>query len=234
MQIRKKLFIVSGGTYGKLGNAYVVQHNDGYLLIDSSVPGARETILSNLSHWDISEEQITHVLLTHGHDDHAGCAAWFQEKGAKVYVGAPDAPMLINGNFGLESPQTNHVMPPCTPDVTFTEDTVLEIGGLTIQVILAPGHTDGTVLYYVQIGEDRVLFSGDTFYTDGEKGDAAYTGWKGDMTYSGEKLGESFAKLWKMDLKPTIIVGGHGIPRVGNDAHESIKIAYKYWMLNNR
>jgi glyoxylase-like metal-dependent hydrolase (beta-lactamase superfamily II) len=75
----------------------------------------------------------------------------------------------------------------------------------------------------VQVGEDRVLFSGDTFYTDGEKGEAAYTGWKGDLTYSGEKLGECFARLWKMALMPTIIIGGHGIPQVDNDAYESIK-----------
>lgn len=234
MQIRKKLFLVSGGTYGKLGNAYALQHNDGYLLIDCSVPGAKDTILANLKHWDIREEQITHVLLTHGHDDHAGCAAYFQEKGARIFVGAPDAEMLINGNFGPESPQTNHVMPPCRPDETFSCDTVLEIGGLSVQVWLAPGHTDGSVLYYVDLGEDKVLFTGDMFFPDGETGSAAFTGWKGDMTYSGEKLGESFARLWKMNLKPTVIIGGHGIPRIGNDAYETIKIAYKYWMLNNR
>jgi len=27
---------------------------------------------------------------------------------------------------------------------------------------------------------------------------------------------------------------GHGAPRIGNNAHESIRVAYKYWMLNNR
>lgn len=234
MQIRKKLYMVSGGPYGKLGNAWLVQHDEGYLLIDCGNPGAKETIQANLRHWDIAEEQITHVLMTHGHDDHAGCAAWLQTLGAKIYVGAADAPLLINGNFGPDSPQTNHVMPSCTPDGTFTQDTMLEIGGLSIDVYMMPGHTDGTVLYFLQLDDDRVLFTGDMFYTDGETGAEAYTGWKGDMTYSGEKLGHSFAKLWKLDLKPTIIVGGHGTPRIGSNAYESIRIAYKYWMLNNR
>lgn len=54
------------------------------------------------------------------------------------------------------------------------------------------------------------------------------------MNYSCLKLGESFEKLWKLDLSPTVIVGGHGIPRIGNEAKESIKIAYKYYLLNNR
>lgn len=234
MQIRKRLYLVSGGTYGRLGNAYAVEHSQGFILIDCSVPGARDTILANLRHWDISEDRITHVLMTHGHDDHAGCAAWFQQKGAKVCVGAADAQMLIDGHLGLNSPQTNHVMPPCTPDQTFDRDTVLQIGDLTIQVYLAPGHTDGSVLYYLTLGEDRVLFSGDMFFPDGETGAAAFTGWKGDMTYSGEKLGESFARLWQLDLKPTVVIGGHGIPRIGSDAHDCIRTAYKYWMLNNR
>ncbi|MFT4274419.1 MAG: MBL fold metallo-hydrolase [Pantoea sp.] len=234
MQLRKKLFMISGGTFGKLGNAYAIQHDRGYALVDCSVPGALETIRDNLRYWGIAEEQITHVLLTHGHDDHAGCAAWFQQKGANICVGSADAHMLINGNFGPDSPQTNHVMPACRPDILFEKDTALEIGGLTVQVFTMPGHTDGSVIYFVRLGEDEVLFAGDMFFTDGEKGDQAFTGWKGDMTYSGEKLGESFAKLWKLNLWPGVIIGGHGIARIGKDAHESIKIAYKYWQLNNR
>lgn len=234
MKIRNNLFIVSGGTYGKLGNAYVVQHDAGYILIDSSVPGAQETIVSNLQYWGIDENKITHVLLTHGHDDHAGCAAYFQKKGAKICIGAPDATMLIEGNFGSESPQTHHVMPPCVPDVTYTDDTAFDIENLHVQVYMMPGHTDGTVLYYIDVDGEKILFSGDMFYPDGETGALAFTGWKGDMTYSGEKLNESFAKLWQLDLKPTIVVGGHGIVRIGLDASDVIKTAYKYCLMNNR
>ncbi|MBL1227581.1 MBL fold metallo-hydrolase [Enterococcus sp. BWR-S5] len=234
MQIRKGLYLLSGGPYGKLGNAYAVKHNEGYLLIDSSNPGALKTILGNLDYWGISEDKITHVLLTHGHDDHAGCAAYFQEKGAKVIVGSEDTEMMAQGDFGVESPYTNHVMPPCKVDDVFTQDTQLEIGGLNIQVYTMPGHTDGSVVFYVQLDMDYVLFSGDMFFPDGETGNVASTGWKGDMNYNGVKLGESFAKLWRLNLMPTVIVGGHGIPRVGNDAKESIKLAYKYYLLNNR
>jgi len=234
MQLRKKLFMVSGGTYGRLGNAYAIQHDRGFVLIDCSVPGAQETICKNLHYWGIPENEITHVLLTHGHDDHAGCAAYFQLRGAKVCVGSADAHMLINGNFGPDSPQTNHVMPACRPDILLENDTVLNVGGLSIKVFTMRGHTDGSVIYYVHLDEDEVLFAGDMFFTDGEKGDQAFTGWKGDMTYSGEKLGESFARLWKLNLRPTVVLGGHGIARIGNDAHEAIKVAYKYWQSNNR
>ncbi len=234
MQLTKGVFLISGGTYGKLGNAYVVKHNGGFILIDSSSPGALDTLLENLKYWDIDEQAITHVLLTHGHDDHAGCAAHFQKQGANVYVGAADRTMMEEGNFGIESPQTNHVMPSCFPDQLFTEDTTLIIENLTIDVYLMPGHTDGSVIFYLQLENERILFTGDMFFVDGETGNIASTGWKGDLGYSGEKLGRSFAKLWSLSLTPTIIAGGHGIPRIRNNVQESIKIAYKYYLLNNR
>lgn len=234
MQIRKNLFSISGGTYGKLGNAYLIKYSDGYIMIDSSNPGALETIRQNLSYWDIPEDQVTHVFLTHGHDDHAGCAQYFQKSGAKVYVGKKDKSMMESGNFGPESPYTNHTMPPCKPDFVFENDIQLEIGNLRINVYLTPGHTDGSVVFVIKLDNDTILFSGDMFFPDGEKGDLASTGWKGDLNFNSTYLGESFSKLWALDINPTVILGGHGIPRIGSDAKETIKIAYKYYLINNR
>lgn len=234
MQIRKRLFSVSGGTYGNLGNAYVIKYDAGYVMIDSSNPGALETIQNNLAYWGIPENQITHVLLTHGHDDHAGCSQYFQNQGAKVYVGKSDSQMMKQGNFGKESPYTNHTMPPCTPDFLFEKDLELQIGDLMVQVYLTPGHTNGSVIFSVELDNDTILFTGDMFFPDGEKGDVAKTGWKGDMNFNSTYLGESFAKIWSIGLTPTIILGGHGIARIGKDAKEIIKIAYKYYLLNNR
>lgn len=43
------------------------------------------------------------------------------------------------------------------------------------------------------------------------------------LGYNPEKLGKIFSDFRKLPLSPTIIVGGHGIPRIGNNA----KIAYR-------
>lgn len=48
MKIRNKLFYVSGGLYGQLGNVYAVRHAEGYFLIDCGTPAAYDTILDNL------------------------------------------------------------------------------------------------------------------------------------------------------------------------------------------
>lgn len=234
MKIREKLFYISGGLYGQLGNVFAIKHSDGYFLIDAGNPHAYHTIVENLHYWGIDEKEVTHVLLTHGHDDHAGCASFFQSLGAKIIVGEKDNEILQKGNFGKESPFLNHQMPCCEADVLIKEDTELKIGDVFIKIYTMPGHTKGTLLYYIHLDEDDILFTGDMFYCDGEKGDQAYVGWKGDMNYNSELLGQSFKKLWDLELSPTIVLGGHGNPRIGKEAKDAIMIAYKCYLLNYR
>lgn len=234
MKIRNNLFYLSGGLYGQLGNVYAFKHDNGYGLVDAGTPASYEKIVENLNYWGISEKEVTHVLLTHGHDDHAGSASYFQALGARIILGKEDNYMLQLGNFSKESPFANHQMPKCSADILIEEDTHMTIGGVEIDVYTMPGHTDGFLVYYIKLDNDYVLFSGDMFYCDGEKGDIAYTGWKGDMNYNSEKLGNSFMKLWNLDLSPTVVLGGHGNPRIGQEAKDQIMIAYKYYLINNR
>lgn len=234
MQIRKDLYLVSGGVYGQLGNVLAVRYQGGCFLVDDGNPEAFDTIVENLNYWGISEKEITHVFLTHGHDDHAGTSRQFQELGARIVVGKDDAYMLRQGNFGKESPFMNHQMPCCEPDLLIDGDTQMKVGNVDIDIYAMPGHTNGSLLYDVKLGCERVLFSGDMFNCDGEKGDMAHIWWKGDMDYSTQKLGESFKKLWKLDLNPTVIVGGHGNPRMGKNTKDMIMIAYKDFLLNAR
>lgn len=234
MQLKKDLYLVSGGFFGKLGNVLAFAHADGVALVDAGSPDSYGTICENLAYWGYAPEQVTHVLCTHGHDDHAGTAAYFQKLGAKVVVGAADAYMLEQGNFGEASPFRNHQQPACTPDIIISEDTTLTIGGVTVDVYCVPGHTNGSVLYYAHLGEERVLFSGDMFNVDGEKGAAAHIWWRGDMDYSSVKLGGSFKKLWALQLEPSVVVGGHGNPRMGEGTPDMIMLAYKEYLLHYR
>ena len=114
------------------------------------------------------------------------------------------------------------------------EDMDICAGGLRIHALRMPGHTNGSMIYYLTLDEEVLLFSGDMFFADGETGEEAYTGWKGDMAYDGSRLLESFLKLWKLQLHPDIVAGGHGIPVIGSHADQIIMLAYKYAMLNNR
>lgn len=234
MKLRNKIYQISGAEYGELGSAFAIQHDSGIVLIDSSSHTALEIMLDNLRYWGLKEQDVTHVLITHGHDDHCGCAAYFQKAGAKICIGAEDCGMLERGNLGDDSPCTNHFMPSCKPDYLFEKDEVITIGAIDVHIIKMPGHTDGNVVFYMELDGELVLFSGDTFYPHGERGELASTGWKGDLSYNSKKLGESFAKLYALNLKPDMVFSSHGIPLYGKKANDCIRVAYKYHLLNNR
>lgn len=235
MKIINNIYLVSGASYGNLGNSYVIYDGENYFMIDSGSPNARESILERLKYWDIPVEKIKSVFMTHCHDDHTGNAKFFQEHGAKIFIGKEDSETLQRGNLGEDWPCTNHVMDPCVPDHEIEKDETFEIGDVRLEAIKAPGHTDGTIVYmaYFKDGE-TVLFSGDMFFNCGEQSELASTGWKGDSTYSPEKLTESFRKLYVMDLKPTLVLSGHGVPLFGEKTTDLVRAAYKYHILNNR
>lgn len=233
MQIRKGLYHITGAAWGSLGEAYCLTHSEGYVLIDMGSPGALKNILENMDYWGIDASKVTHVLITHGHDDHVGDAYYFKNLGAKIVVGASDAPMLEAGNLGIDSPCTNHKMPPCKPDILIEKDCKLTIGNLEFEILSIPGHTNGTLLYLVNYNSELILFGGDMFNVFGKWGEDVLTGWKGDLSYSSEKMVNSFARLYKMNYKPDLVLCGHGIPRFGRDV-EVIRQAYAFCIKNDR
>mgnify|MGYP000354384983 CR=1 FL=1 len=234
MKIRERIIQVSGAEFGELGNVYVISYKSGYIMIDAGMPSALNVIKDNLKYWGIEEEKITHIFVTHAHDDHCGCCAYFQKKGTKICIGAEDAKMMKAGNLGINSPCTNHVMPQCNPDIEIGNEEIFEFKGLKLYTYKMPGHTDGTVVYYAEIDQDKVLFTGDFFFPYGERGEFASTGWKGDLSYSPEKMTQSFSRLYDMKLNVNLVLSGHGIPLFGEKAQDLTRVAFKYHILNNR
>lgn len=53
-------------------NQYLVELNDGYLLIDTGYSNGYKRFIKNLSKHHIQKEQIKYVFVTHAHDDHIG------------------------------------------------------------------------------------------------------------------------------------------------------------------
>jgi glyoxylase-like metal-dependent hydrolase (beta-lactamase superfamily II) len=120
--------------------------------------------------------EIRHVLLTHGHVDHAGSAAEISRRtGAKVYVHAADLPLTAKGEAGYDGIT---VTPGIIPKLVYRF--VIQPGGSTyesfpiektigdgeilpfandIQVIHTPGHSAGHVSFLLP-GEG-ILIAGD-------------------------------------------------------------------------
>lgn len=86
------------------------------------------------------------ILLTHGHDDHTEGAEALKEKtSAPLYIGRGDA-------YRLDEPA----------DVLLDGGEQLEFGDIRIEVIPAPGHTEGGMCFLT----GGALFSGDTLFRE--------------------------------------------------------------------
>lgn len=83
-------------TLSKTGtNFYLIKENDNYLMVDTGTPNNGEKIEKVLLKNNIDPKQITHIILTHGHYDHAGNAAYFKTKfGTKIIAGKGDLNMI--------------------------------------------------------------------------------------------------------------------------------------------
>ncbi|MHB1419883.1 MAG: MBL fold metallo-hydrolase [Bacillota bacterium] len=106
-------------------------------------------------------EDINLIICTHGHPDHAEAAASIREKSkAKVAI----HPLEIGHLNKLRSSSMN--FPIVDPDMHLQEGE-LELGDnspLKLQVIHTPGHSPGSLSYYLP--EDQVLICGDVLFAN--------------------------------------------------------------------
>lgn len=109
--------------------------------------------------------EVGWILLTHFHFDHVLAAHAVQRTtGARVAIHAEDAPLLHRPPaalraFGPAASPSLHV------DQLLAEGDTLSVGDLTFQVLHTPGHSPGSVSFY--LAEEKAVFSGDALFCEG-------------------------------------------------------------------
>lgn len=156
------------------------------------------------------KEQIETIILTHCHFDHIAHVAQIQAMcNAEVCIHHDDAEGLTEDKLNL-SPMFAGRFTPVIPDRILHGGE--RIGELT--VIHTPGHTPGSISLYDE--EKKVLFSGDTLFSDGGFGRTDFIGGSViDLHASIERLAE---------LQVTGLYPGHGLP-VEKDGAQHIEAA---------
>lgn len=103
------------------------------------------------------------ILLTHGHFDHImGTNELRRESGAEVYAAGAEQDVLESADLNC-SAQTGRLYT-VKADKFVGDLDVLHLAGFEIQVIETPGHTHGSVCYYLK--NERVLICGDTLFEE--------------------------------------------------------------------
>lgn len=147
---------------------YLIRHSGGAILIESG-PGSTEAALeAGLRENGLSVSDVTHVLLTHIHLDHAGAAGWLARQGAEIYVHPVGAPHLIHpekllasaGRIYGDRMQTlwGEMLPVPEAKLHIGKDgEEIAIGNLRFLPINTPGHAEH---HFAYLFED-ICFTGD-------------------------------------------------------------------------
>jgi len=82
---------------------YLIPHARGAVLIETGPGTTTHALEAGVRAHGFTMEDITDVLLTHIHLDHAGAVGWVAQHGARVHVHPRGAPHLINPEKLLSS-----------------------------------------------------------------------------------------------------------------------------------
>jgi glyoxylase-like metal-dependent hydrolase (beta-lactamase superfamily II) len=172
MQVSTRLWQIEIG----IVNVFLIKTNDGLVLVDAAWPNKADAVLEGVRRTGNDSAEIKHLLLTHGHVDHAGSAAEISRRtGAKVYVNTADLTLTAKGEAGYDGitvtpgiiPRLVYrfvIRPGGTKYESFSIDKTIgdrEILPFAndIEVIHTPGHCAGHVSFFLP--QDRILIAGD-------------------------------------------------------------------------
>lgn len=116
---------------GRTGTAvWIVSTSAGLVLIDAGYEEQlADVLLAGMRTLALDPARVTHVIIGHGHSDHTGGAAYFQQRGARVAMGAADWALA----------------PGLKRDIDVSDGQSLAVGDVTFRFAAIPGHTPGSI-----------------------------------------------------------------------------------------
>lgn len=218
MRITPSIFLVGdtsmGITVGGDCHVYLVQGTSGIFLIDAGNGYDTPGLIRSIEAEGFKPSDISHILLTHHHTDHArgakelrdryGCQVWISGNMGKYFLEeGSDEELWVNDakKCGLYVPDYFYIHCPVDHAVQDCEE--FSIAGENITAFNIPGHSPDSVCYLMNLDGHRCLFNGDTLF---------YGGILGMLNYPGSDLRDYHRSLPHLrDLNVEGLFPGHGL-----------------------
>jgi metallo-beta-lactamase class B len=148
---------------GNVGTVvYVIQTSAGLMMIDALGANQVESdLLPGFAKLGLDPAQVKTILVAHGHADHFGGSAYFQQKfDSTVYVSAADWTLMETPPRGRGPGAT-----PPKRDGELRDGESVTLGNVSVRAVAVPGHTPGSMAFIIPAmdgGERHVaaLFGG--------------------------------------------------------------------------
>jgi glyoxylase-like metal-dependent hydrolase (beta-lactamase superfamily II) len=115
-------------------SCFLLEGEGEVVLFDACWRSAR--LEKTLGEQGLAPSDVTHVLVTHGHDDHVGALEVLPN--ARVWALAAEAELVETATDGAVA-----------LDRTLADGESLSLAGQTVEVFAVPGHTDGSAVFLV-------------------------------------------------------------------------------------
>ncbi len=152
-------------------NCHAIVGTQGCVLVDTGVPGSEDKIGRALKRHGLGFRDVTLIVITHAHTDHAGSAARLRElTGAPILAHAGDLdyyerrkPMTycetrLFGRLFLRTGLPSEPYTAVTPDILLQAGDSIDLGryGVDGFAMHTPGHTAGSISVQLRSGDALV------------------------------------------------------------------------------
>jgi glyoxylase-like metal-dependent hydrolase (beta-lactamase superfamily II) len=196
--------------HGGLGWSTIalLRGHDRVVLVDTGAFGQRQPIQDRLAAHALFPADVTDVLLTHSHWDHA--INWVMFPNASVAIGGGELDWSLNEPWGLTPVPELYVRElDRSPQLRRIAAGAEVLPG--IHAHDAPGHTPGHLIFRLAGEQADMIFTGDA-----AKNRAEILSLTADMTYDAAVSRRSMQAIWQLwRARPgNVLVPGHDLPMV--------------------
>ena len=128
----------------KEASCHLIDTGDGLILIDTGYEECAEIVVESMNTLGFNISDVKYILHSHGHYDHTDATAAILSlvPDAKTFLSFKDL-KYIRG---------------FTPDFDIKDGDVIKLGNTEIKCLFTPGHTEGSVSFFLDVTEDGEIY----------------------------------------------------------------------------